>query len=143
METATHIRLVLWKAAKAVDRIDRASIADTGLQVTEFAIMEALLHKGPMTINAIGQKVLLTSGSMTAAINRLQTRGLVQREQDVSDARCFFIHLTPAGRGVIEEAFAKHARNLEAAADALTQRERADLVRLLKKLGHEAEDAKF
>lgn len=143
METATHIRLVLWKAAKAVDRVDRASIKDTGLQVTDFAIMEALLHKGPMPINVIGQKVLLTSGSMTAAINRLQKRNLVRRAQDETDARTFFIYLTSTGRQVIEEAFEKHQRNLEAVMAVFTQKERGEIVPLLKRLGREAENAKI
>lgn len=74
MSTAPRIRLVLWKAAKAIDNVDRESIADTGMQLSGFTIMEVLLHKGPLPINAIGAKVLLTSGSMTAAINRWQKR---------------------------------------------------------------------
>jgi len=138
METAPHIRLVLWKAAKAVESVDRASIVETGLHLSEFTIMEALLHKGPLTINAIGQKVLLTSGSMTAAINRLENKGLVKRMQDPSDGRCFFVHLTKSGCAVIQEAYAKHTRNLEKIAEVLTQQERLELVRLLKKLGRQA-----
>lgn len=74
MTSAPHIRLVLWKAAKAIEKVDRASIVGTGLQLSEFTIMEALLHKGPLPINTIGEKVLLTSGSMTAAINRLEKK---------------------------------------------------------------------
>ena len=141
METITHIRLVLWKAAKAVDRIDRASIKGTGLQVTEFAIMEALLHLGAMPINVIGRKVLLTSGSMTAAINRLQKRDLVRRVPDETDARSICIHLTPTGKQVIQQAFDQHKRNLEAVAGTLTPKDRSELVRLLKVLGREAENA--
>ena len=60
METGPHIRLVLWKAAKAVEKVDKASIAQTGLGRSDFAIMESLLHKGPLAINQIGKKVLLT-----------------------------------------------------------------------------------
>ena len=67
METGAHIRLVLWKAAKAVEKVDRQSIARTGLKLTDFQIMEVLLHEGPLPINTIAGKVLLTSGSMTAA----------------------------------------------------------------------------
>jgi MarR family 2-MHQ and catechol resistance regulon transcriptional repressor len=82
MTNAPHIRLVLWKAAKAIEKVDRVSIIGTGLQLSEFTIMEALLHKGPLPINTIGEKVLLTSGSMTAAINRLEKKGFVRRIQD-------------------------------------------------------------
>lgn len=141
METAAHIRLVIWKAAKAIEKADRASIADTGLHLSEFTIMEVLLHRGPLPINTIGEKVLLTSGSMTAAINRLQKKGLVTRIQDPSDGRCFHVHLTADGRNVIKQAYAKHECNLEKIAAVLNSKERGDLVRLLKKIGYQAESA--
>jgi MarR family 2-MHQ and catechol resistance regulon transcriptional repressor len=141
METAAHIRLVLWKAAKAIDRLDRASIAGTGLQISEFAILEVLLHKGPLAITTIGEKVLLTSGSMTAAIDRLEAKRLVKRLRDPLDGRRFNVHLTEAGRDVIEPAFEIHAANLEIAAGVLTPKERNELVRLLKKVGSRAEAA--
>jgi len=139
METGTHIRLILWKSAKAVEKLDRQSVARTGLNLTDFAIMEALLHKGPLTINRIGEKVLLTSGSMTAAVNRLENSGLVQRIKDPADGRSFFVHLTKAGRSVIQEAFENHRTRLESAVEILSTEERMDLVRLLKKLGRCAE----
>jgi MarR family 2-MHQ and catechol resistance regulon transcriptional repressor len=139
MHTAPHIRLVLWKAAKAIERVDQASIAGTGLQLSDFAIMEALLHKGPLPINVIGRKVLLTSGSMTAAVNRLEKQGYVTRIQDPDDGRCFQIHLTNAGRQVIQQAYGQHTRNLEKVTTVLSDRERGDLVRLLKKIGASAE----
>ena len=139
MTPAAHIRLVLWKAAKAVERVDRASIAGTGLQFSEFAIMEVLKHKGPLTISTIGEKVLLTSGSMTAAIDRLEGKGHVRRRRDPTDGRRVHVHLTDKGRSVIDRAYAKHAANLERVADALAPAERATLVRLLKKIGFHAE----
>ena len=139
METGSHIRLILWKAAKAVEKVDRASIAATGLGLSDFTIMEALLHKGPMPINTIGEKVLLTSGSMTAAVNRLEKGGLVQRIQDPSDGRCFYVHLTKSGRKTIQAAYEKHSNNLEKVADVLNGKERDELVRLLKKIGIHAD----
>ena len=139
METGSHIRLILWKSAKAVEKLDQESIARTGLNLTDFAIMEALLHKGPMTISRIGDKVLLTSGSMTAAVNRLENRGMVQRIQDPADGRCFFVHLTKTGRKTIQEAFENHQKRLESAVEILDKGERDELVRLLKKLGRHVE----
>jgi MarR family 2-MHQ and catechol resistance regulon transcriptional repressor len=139
MVTGPHIRLVLWKAAKAVEKVDKASIAETGLGLSDFAIMEALLHKGPLTINQIGKKVLLTSGSMTVAVNRLESRGLVKRIQDPADGRCFYVHLTKEGRKTIKTAYANHERNLEKIARVLSDDERTELVQLLKKIGLFAE----
>ncbi|BBO68254.1 MarR family transcriptional regulator [Desulfosarcina alkanivorans] len=139
METGSHIRLVLWKAAKAVDRVDRDSIRETGLSLSDFTIMEALLHKGPLPINRIGEKVLLSSGSMTAAVNRLEGAGLVRRTQDPSDGRRYLVHLTQNGRRIAAGAYRRHAQRLEKAAEALTAEERTQLVRLLKKLGNHAQ----
>lgn len=138
METAPHIRLVLWKAAKSIEKVDRRSIAGTGLSLSDFQIMEVLLHKGPLPINAIGEKVLLTSGSMTAAVNRLAAKGLVQRVQDPSDGRCSYVHLTKTGQGVIKKAYDLHAQNLEQMVQVLSAKERIELVRLLKKVGYHA-----
>ncbi len=139
MESGARIRLILWKAAKAVEKVDRKSIARTGLKLTDFQIMEVLLHKGPLPINAIAGKVLLTSGSMTAAVNRLVRKGHVKRVQDPSDGRCFHVHLTASGRRVIRRAYDGHSQNLELIAGVLTASERQELVRLLKKLGRGAD----
>ncbi|MCF8078574.1 MAG: MarR family transcriptional regulator [Desulfobacterales bacterium] len=134
-----HIRLVLWKAHKAVETVDKASIAATGLCLTDFAVLEAILHKGPMPVNTIGKKVLLTSGSISTAVDRLAKRGLVQRLQDPSDGRVFMVHLTKSGKQVIEDAYRRHNQNLETTASVLSAEERSALVRLLKKLGRHAE----
>lgn len=138
MERGTHIRLILWKTEKAVERIDLESIAGTGHCPSDFAIMEALLHKGSLPIGEIGDKVLLTSGSMTAALNRLERKGYVKRTRRKEDARCCEVTLTPAGRRVIKAAYSKHEKRLEKVADVLTAGERQELVRLLKKIGYQA-----
>ena len=143
MSTGSHIRLVLWKAYKAVEAVDRTSIASTGLCLSDFAVLEVLLHKGPQPISKIGQKVLLTSGSITTAIDRLQARKLVIRERDPGDGRVFRVRLTPKGRKLIEQAFTEHASNLETVVDVLTVEERRELVRMLKLLGRNAETCKF
>ena len=143
METGSHIRLVMWKAAKAIDRVDRESILQTGLGLSDFAIMEALLHKGPLPIKSIGEKVLLSSGSMTAAINRLEQAGHVRRSQDPSDGRSFTVHLTKSGRRLVSAAFRQHSENLEKVAAALDAAERSTLVRLLKKIGRHAQQLTF
>jgi MarR family 2-MHQ and catechol resistance regulon transcriptional repressor len=139
MENGSHIRLVLWKAYKAVESVDRMSIAATGLCLSDFAVLELLLHKGPQPVSVIGEKVLLTSGSITAAIDRLQRKGYVRRRRDPNDGRVFRVRLTVEGRKLIEKAYAEHAGNLDQVAGVLTPSERGELVRLAKKLGYHAE----
>jgi MarR family 2-MHQ and catechol resistance regulon transcriptional repressor len=105
------------------------------LGFSDFAVLEALLHKGPSPVNTIGSLVHLTSGSITAAVDRLEAKGLVQRCSHTSDRRARVVHLTDTGRKLIECAFANHVEALEAATRGLTPEERGQAVILLKKLG--------
>ena len=138
--TGTHTWLVLWKAFNAVRDYATSDIASLGLTLTDFGILEALLHKGPMPVNDLGRKVSLTSGSITTAVDRLQTRGLVERQNNEEDRRARMVHLTAAGRKEIQAAFRKHAAAMDQLGSVLTPDEREELVRLLKVLGHAAVD---
>ena len=133
--TGAHTWLVLSKAARSVCGRAQESIADTGLGTTDFAILEALLHKGPMPVNTIGKKLLLTSGSITTAVDRLVAKGFVARNDHPDDRRVRVVQLTKAGRELIVPAYARHEKDLEQIASALTATERTTLVNLLRKLG--------
>jgi MarR family 2-MHQ and catechol resistance regulon transcriptional repressor len=137
--TGVHTWLILWKATRAVEARARDSIAHTGLGATDFAILEALLHKGPMPVNTIGKKLLLTSGSITTAVDRLVAKGLVARNDDPTDRRVRVVELTREGRKLIVPAFARHEQDMERVASALAATERTTLVNLLRKLGMGAE----
>lgn len=130
-----HLWLILWKSYSAVRDYAFQDITSLGLGLSDFAILEVLLHKGPAPVNDIGSKVLLTSGSMTTAINRLEKRNLVERRTHPEDGRTRLVDLTPSGRTLIQGAFAAHAAALDKLGSALTGPERAEAVRLLKKLG--------
>jgi MarR family 2-MHQ and catechol resistance regulon transcriptional repressor len=137
--TGLHAWLVLWKATHAVEECAHASIEETGLGRTDFAILESLLHKGPLPVSVLGKKVLLTTGSITTAVDRLVKRGLVGRHDDPADRRVRRVQLTAAGRRVIKPAFARHEEDVEEVVSVLKPRERAALVALLRKLGRHAE----
>ena len=91
-----------------------------------------------MAINAIGEKVLLTSGSMTAAANRLEKKGLIERMRNPSDGRCFYLHLTKPGTTLIRRVFDRHSKNLDTLFGVLDPTEQEEFVRLLKKVGKHA-----
>src|SRR5438105_6264098 len=134
-----HVVLVLWKAARAAQAYAEQSISELEMCGSDFAVLEALLHKGPLPVNEIGKKILLTSGSITVAVDRLETKGLVERRASGTDRRARIVHLTKEGRKLITRAFADHAADLERIASAsLTRAERETLIRLLKKIGYEA-----
>src|SRR3981189_947757 len=105
--TGVHLWLVLMKAYQALQQRAMHSIAGTGLCFSDFAVLETLLHKGPLPVNTIGAKVALTSGSPTAAIDRLEKKSLVRRASDATDRRTRIVHLTAKGKTLIHAAFAK------------------------------------
>src|SRR5205814_9640023 len=84
---AARLWLVLAKAHRAMKALAEQSIVGAGLGLCDFMVLEALLHKGPLTSSEIQSKVLLASGSMTAAIDRLVRNGLVTRNFKSSDRR--------------------------------------------------------
>ena len=137
--SGVHVFLVLWKAARAVQAYAEKSITDLEMCGSDFAVLEALLHKGPLPINEIGRKVLLTSGSITVAVDRLEKRGLVERRAHGSDRRARIVHLTMEGKKLITRIYAVHAADMEKlAAASLTKAERKTLISLLKKIGYQA-----
>jgi MarR family transcriptional regulator, 2-MHQ and catechol-resistance regulon repressor len=132
---APRLWLVLSRCHRALSHIAERSIAQSGLCLTDFAALEALLHKGPLTITEIQGKVLLATGSMTAAIDRLEKKGLIKRGPAAGDRRAKVLRLTPEGRRVVKAAFERHATELEAAMTVLNQSDKGRLCALLKKLG--------
>lgn len=132
---APGLWLVLLRSYRALSHIAERSISGTGLGLTDFATLEALLHKGPLTIGEIQSKVPLALGSMTAVVDRLERRGLILRTPSPSDRRAKVLKLSPKGRAVVEEIFRRHAADLESAMAVLTHREKRQLRALLKKVG--------
>jgi MarR family transcriptional regulator, 2-MHQ and catechol-resistance regulon repressor len=133
--TAPRLWLVIAKSYRALSLLAEQSIANTGLCLTDFVALEALLHKGPLTISEIQDKVRLASGSMTAAVDRLEKLGLVVRKSSPSDRRARVVGLTPQGKRLAASCFERHTKDLEALMSALSEKEMEQLYGLLKKLG--------
>src|SRR5436189_4147555 len=137
--SGVHIFLVLWKAARAVQTYAEKSITELALCGSDFGVLEALLHKGPLPVNEIGKKILLTSGSITVAVDRLEQKGLVERRAHGTDRRARIVHLTMEGKKLITRIYGVHAADMERlSAASLTKAERRTLISLLKKIGYQA-----
>lgn len=137
--SGTHLWLVLMKAHRSLARHAQRSMAAHDLVLSEFAILEALLHKGPQLVSELGRRISLTSGAITTAIDRLEARALVVRGADRADRRARVVSLTPGGRALITKVFAQHKAAMDAAGAGLTRAEREVVIGLLKKLGMAAE----
>jgi MarR family transcriptional regulator, 2-MHQ and catechol-resistance regulon repressor len=137
-----HVWLVFMKAFQALFPHAEESIRRTKLGDSDFRVLEVLLHKGPLPVNTIGPKVWLTPGSISVAVDRLVKKGLVSRKDHPDDRRVRRVELTPKGRALITRGFGEHAAAMENVAGILSKTERLKLLRLLKKLGKHAAEAR-
>jgi MarR family transcriptional regulator, 2-MHQ and catechol-resistance regulon repressor len=138
---ATHVFLVLWKTYRAIFAKSDESRKNLGLGDSDFRVLEVLLHKGPLPVNVIGDKVELTTGSITTAVDRMEAKWLVVRKNHPQDRRVRIVELTPKGRRLIEKAYSHHEMVMESAMKHLSREDRALLVDLLKRLGKQSSDA--
>lgn len=105
------------------------------LTPTEFGILEALYHKGPLVLGEVQKKILLSSGGVTYAVDRLVERGLVERRECDTDRRARFAALTPKGEELIARIFPRYARVIEDVMAELSAAEQEQLTTLLRRLG--------
>jgi MarR family transcriptional regulator, 2-MHQ and catechol-resistance regulon repressor len=132
---APRLWLVLARAYTSIAAYVERSFGERGFCLSDFMILEALLNKGPLTISAIGEKILLASASMTSAIDRLEQRALVRRTSSAEDRRVRLVELTHQGRVFITRLYAHHVDDLERIAADLSAEERRVLYDGLKKMG--------
>jgi MarR family 2-MHQ and catechol resistance regulon transcriptional repressor len=134
-----HCWLVLGKTFRASAKYLYKGLAETGIDDTDFRILEALLSKGPLPVNTIGPKVYLTPGAISVAIDRLLDRGLVSRVESPEDRRVRIVSLTPKGKALIAPIFRKHAAEIRNVFADASPKELRTLEATLKKIGKRAE----
>ena len=133
-----HVWLVMMKAMRTLTRYAAAGIEETGLGLSDFGVLEVLLHKGPLPVNTIGPIVDLTPGSISIAVDRLFAKGLVSRVESGEDRRVRIVALTPRGKDLIAPAFRKHAGQIRKVFSELSPEELLGLGVALKKIGKRA-----
>jgi MarR family 2-MHQ and catechol resistance regulon transcriptional repressor len=133
-----HVWLIMMKAMRALTRYAAAGIEETGLGLSDFGVLEVLLHKGPLPVNTIGPIVDLTPGSISIAVDRLFAKGLVSRVESGEDRRVRIVALTLRGRDLIAPAFRKHAGQMRKVFSELSSEELRSLEVALKKIGKRA-----
>ncbi len=127
--------IVLSRSYKAINEQANKSIAEKGLNPTEFAVLELLYHKGDQPLQQIGGKILLASGSITYVVDKLEQKGLLKRVACPNDRRVTFAQITDEGKQFINEIFPEHAQRINDMMSALTEEEKLTAIELLKKLG--------
>jgi len=131
----TYTKLV--RAAESVTSRTTRQLAAADLTLSQFGVLEALLHKGPLCQRDLAAKILKSSGNLTLVIDNLEKRGLVRRERDSADRRFLTVHLTAAGEKLIETVFARVATAITAELAILSAAEQEQLAGLCKRLGRQ------
>jgi MarR family 2-MHQ and catechol resistance regulon transcriptional repressor len=143
MDSAPDPSLKLWvvmnHAFNSIEERLRQQVESHGMSFSEFAVLEVLLHKGPLPIGDVGDRVLLTSGSMTYVVDKLEERGLIGRRPCAEDRRIIYAELTEQGRELIEGVFEEHSALIRRLTGALSPAEQETMINLLKRLGKSAE----
>ncbi|HEY1529105.1 MAG TPA: MarR family transcriptional regulator [Candidatus Angelobacter sp.] len=138
IKDSDHVWLVMMKAMRALTRYAAAGIEETGLGLSDFGVLELLLHKGPLPVNTIGPIVDLTPGSISIAVDRLVSKGLVSRVESAEDRRVRIVALTSRGKDLIASAFRKHSGQMKRVFSELSAEELRGLEVALKKIGKRA-----
>ena len=129
----------LSRAANAVEASINRPLSEAGLSISQFGVLEALYHLGPLHQGDLADKILKTSGNLTVVLQNLEDRDLVARERDPADRRYVRITLTEHGRHLIGDIFPDHVERVEATFGALEPAEQDTLARLCRKLGRAAQ----
>jgi MarR family 2-MHQ and catechol resistance regulon transcriptional repressor len=138
LQGTDRVWIVMMKAMRALTRYAVAGIEDTGLGLSDFGVLELLLHKGPLPVNEIGPMVDLTPGSISIAVDRLVAKGLVSRVESAEDRRVRIVTLTSRGKDLIVPAFRKHSGQMKRVLSELGPEELRSLEMALKKVGKRA-----
>ncbi len=126
---------ILFRAKNALDELIKAQTERFGLNPTEFAALEVLYHKGPLTPNVISSKVLIAHSSMSYVIHRLVEKGLLERTVHAGDKRSAQLSLSPTGNELMDRVYPDHVATLRQILDRLSPTEEKHLQDLLKILG--------
>jgi MarR family 2-MHQ and catechol resistance regulon transcriptional repressor len=139
-QRALNVFIKLTRAANSVGADLSDTFVSAGLTESQFGVLEALLHLGPLHACDLAAKLLRSSGNLTLVLDNLEKRDLVRRERGTSDRRFITVHLTAQGRSLIEGLFPRHVAEVVSRFGVLTAAEQDELGRLCRKLGRRDKD---
>ncbi|WP_456271739.1 MarR family winged helix-turn-helix transcriptional regulator [Bacillus sp. AK031] len=143
IEQSLKLFIVLSRAYKALNEDVQVSIQNNGLNMTEFAVLELLYHKGDQPLQQIGGKILLASGSITYVVDKLEKKGLIRRVACPNDRRVTYAQITEEGKKFIGELFPKHEMQIHKLMSVLSNEEKENAIELLKKVGLSIKDLSY
>lgn len=130
--------VALFRATDSFSKAIQKDVKQYGLNVTEFGVLEALYHKGKMTIKSLLEKVLITNSTMSYVIDQLIKKSYIKKTKSNLDGRSYFLELTKDGQALMDSAFNQHRDNMHSIIEVLTPEEEELLREWLKKIGKRA-----
>ena len=140
---AMRLYIVLTRTYKTLLDKDQRNIRSYGLNASEFGVLELLYNKGPHPIQQIGDKILITSGTMTYVIEKLEKKGLLVRRPCDNDRRIIYAELTEAGRERMSEILPDHYNAISESLQGLTREEQELAITLLKKISFHGQESRI
>lgn len=134
-DKALSLWVVINRAVSAMQKIAADDMRSRGFNLTEWGVLEYLYHKGSQPLAKVGREILITSGSVTYVIDKLETKGLIQRVPCESDRRVIYAALTDEGRALMEREFPGHAEVIKDLMAPLDTLEQEQLKSLMKRIG--------
>lgn len=125
----------LMRATESINNRLNRHLAAADLTLSQFGVLEALYHLGPLNQKSLGEKLLKSGGNITLVIDNLEKCNFVERQRDPEDRRAMLIHLTPKGKAFIKAFFPKHLKHIKEEFSVLSEKEKKDLARICKKIG--------
>jgi MarR family 2-MHQ and catechol resistance regulon transcriptional repressor len=132
---ALNVYIKLIRAAESVSQRVETGFGKLGLTVSQFGVLEALYHLGPLYQKDLAAKTLKSTGNITMVVNNNEKRGFVARRRDENDRRHFFVDITPEGKRLIRNFFPGHVKRIVGEMGTLTGAEQEELGRLCKQVG--------
>ncbi|OQX93092.1 MAG: MarR family transcriptional regulator [Tenericutes bacterium 4572_104] len=129
-----RVLITLSRTTQKVHKRSGQIFKEGGHTTAQFSVLEALYHKGPLSVGQIIELILSTAGNMTVVINNLKKEGLIKRYPNPEDKRSYIIEITESGKTSIQSIFPKHLDDLEKNFSNLTEDEKNVLISLLKKI---------
>jgi MarR family transcriptional regulator, 2-MHQ and catechol-resistance regulon repressor len=134
--------VVLMKASKSLQEVTKDDISNHGMRMSDFEILEALYHKGRLTVREVSEAVLINTGSITYVIDKLEKKGLLERSNCKDDRRVVYIQITDAGKDLMDTIFPEHQRVIEELFEGISEEEKETVVKVLKHVGRKASEGK-
>lgn len=133
--TSIKFMIVLNKMMASLQHRMMPHFKDLGLHETEFFVLFALDANGPMTIQEIGGKIDMTSGTMTYVIDKLEKKNHIKRVRCQEDRRRIYIELTEEGIEYWNDIIVKHMKQMETSFSHMNDEDMLQLIELMKKVG--------